>query len=116
MIKERIEPFVRILREAHPDVPIILVESILSRSLPSVGLLSDETPQNVKNAALRCAFERLRDTGDTNLHYLPGRDLLGDDFEGTVDGVHPTGTGFLRMADAIGAALVADRADPPAAP
>jgi hypothetical protein len=41
----------------------------------------------------------------TNFHYIPGGDLLGHDGEGTVDGVHPTDVGFMRMADVIGAVV-----------
>ena len=35
------------------------------------------------------------------LIYVFGEDLLGDDGEGTVDGVHPTDVGFLRMSDVL---------------
>lgn len=35
------------------------------------------------------------------LYWIPGERLLGDDSEGTVDGVHPTDIGFLRMAEAL---------------
>ncbi len=41
----------------------------------------------------------------SNLHYLPGADQLGDDNLGTVDGSHPTGLGFMRMADAFAPVL-----------
>jgi len=101
-VVERIEPFVRRLREAHAQIPIILVESILFRSTPANSLDDGDGDTNRKNEALRRAFENLRSGGDANLHLVPGRDLLGDDFEGTVDGVHPTDAGFLRMAEVIG--------------
>ena len=43
--------------------------------------------------------------GITKLSLVPGKDLLGDDGEATVDGVHPTDVGFLRMANIIGPAV-----------
>ena len=39
--------------------------------------------------------------GDKNLLYVPAAGLIGTDGEGTVDGVHPTDLGFMRMADGI---------------
>ena len=54
-----------------------------------------------KNRALRAAYESLRSEGVKDLHYLPGDRLVGDDDEGTVDGVHPTDVGFMRYADAL---------------
>jgi hypothetical protein len=54
-----------------------------------------------KNKALRESYERLQKDGVENLFFIPCENLLGDDGEGTVDGVHPTDVGFLRMADAF---------------
>lgn len=34
----------------------------------------------------------------TNLHYIPGDDLLGDDAEGAADASHPNDLGFMRQA------------------
>lgn len=86
MVKERVEPFVRTLRARHPRTPILLVEN---------PLRDKKHPQN---QALRAAFERLRAEGVTNLHCLPGEPQLAGLENGTVDGVHPTDLGFLRMA------------------
>ncbi len=51
------------------------------------------------HAALRKAYDNLISAGISNLHYLPakdmlGNDMLGNDGEGTVDGSHPTDLGF----------------------
>ena len=51
---------------------------------------------------LHSAYNRLRQAGVKHLLYIPGERLLGDDGEGTVDGVHPTDVGFMRMAKNIG--------------
>lgn len=99
LVTERAEPMVRILREARPETPIVLVENIAYQEewlLPK----SREAYQR-KNAALRGAYERLVADGVTGLHYVPGDDLLGGDGEGTVDGTHATDLGFLRMADVL---------------
>jgi hypothetical protein len=52
--------------------------------------------------ALVADLERERIRG---LHLVPWKDLLGDDNEATVDGIHPTDLGFSRMAAVIGGAV-----------
>ena len=88
MVEERIDPFVRRLRRDHPATPILLVENLVKPT---------EAPQN---AALRTVRDRLLAEGITGLHYLPSVNCLhtpGE--EGTVDGVHPTDLGFVRIAE-----------------
>jgi len=99
MVKERIEPFVRTLRRAHPHVPIVLVENLTYTDSDFVSVRREKVEES--NANLRAAFANLRRAGVARLYYVPGKKLLGDDGEATVDGTHPTDLGFLRMADAI---------------
>jgi lysophospholipase L1-like esterase len=88
MVEERIDPFVRRLRRDHPATPILLVENLVKPT---------EAPQN---AALRTVRDRLLAEGITGLHYLPsGNCLHTPGEEGTVDGVHPTDLGFVRIAE-----------------
>jgi lysophospholipase L1-like esterase len=54
-----------------------------------------------KNFEFRAAYDRLREAGVKHLLYVPAENLLGDDGEGTVDGVHPTDVGFMRMSETI---------------
>ncbi len=86
--RERIVPFVRIVRAARPHTPILLVEDPQRG-----GTLPD-------NDILRQAYQQLLDEGVEHLHLLPHDDLLAGPEEATVDGVHPTDLGFLRMASA----------------
>ena len=39
------------------------------------------------------------DNGYDNLYYFESLKAIGDDHEGTVDGVHFTDVGFIRYAD-----------------
>lgn len=86
MVRERVRPFVRILRAAQPATPILLVESPFDPS------------DNPGNQALRNAFANLTEEGVSRLYYLPGESQLAGTENGTVDGVHPTDLGFYRMA------------------
>lgn len=97
-VSERVEPFVRKLRSAHPTTPIVLVED---RSYADAFLVRNKRERNdTSRAALQAAFQRLRKAGVKDLHYLRGAELLGDDGEGTVDSSHPNDLGFRRQADA----------------
>ena len=101
-VPERTEPFVRILREARPKTPIILVESITWQNALPGGKAPDYAR---KNRDYRAAFLRLKKAGVKGLHYVPGGNLLGHDWEGTVDSVHPNDIGFMRMADVLTAVI-----------
>jgi broad specificity phosphatase PhoE len=97
-ITERVEPFVRKLRSAHPETPIVLVED---RTMQDSFLIAGRMEYyHLKDrAALRTAYENLQQSGVTNLYYIPGEHLFGDDGEGSVDGSHPTDLGFTRQAE-----------------
>lgn len=99
MVAERVEPFVRTLRGARPDTPIVLVEQAphqAGRFLPQTRELVDG-----KNRELRKVYDRLVDGGISGLTCFAGGDLLGSDDDATVDGVHATDLGFERMASAL---------------
>jgi len=98
-VTERTAPLVKILRAAHPDTPIVLVED---RSYSDAFLITSKRERNeTSRAALRAVYEHLHAAGDKHLYYLPGEDLLGEDNEGTVDSSHPTDLGFFRQAQAF---------------
>lgn len=102
-LTERVEPFVRILRQAHTDTPILLVED---RTYANAFILAGNRARNdTSRAAYKAAYERLTAAGVKGLHYLEGEHLLGEDGEDTVDGSHPTDLGFVRQADAMEKAL-----------
>ena len=99
-VKATLEQFVGILREAHPTVPILVVSKI--------RYAAEATNPAVTAARVasrdwqRQTVDRLRAAGDALIFFHDGGTLLGDDFdECTVDGVHPTDLGFLRMADGL---------------
>lgn len=99
MVRERVEPFVAILREARPDTPIILVENVPYQA--GAFLPAAKARYVDKNVELQAAYKRLQERGVPNLYYVPCNSLLGDDGEATVDGTHPTDLGFQRMADGL---------------
>ena len=94
---ERMPAFLAVVRAAHPDTPILLVESPLF----PLTRFNNETRQTIadKNAALRQIYHSFKDTGDSNLHYFEGARVLGDCHEGTVDNYHLTDMGFTVFAN-----------------
>lgn len=103
-VRSRTAPLVRQLRTAHPATPILLTNH---HDLPTPAAF---TPASVaehrgKQAALREVYDELVREGVPGVHYLPGDTLIGDDGEGTGDGVHPNDLGHMRYAEAYVKAL-----------
>ncbi|MBP8256234.1 MAG: DUF1080 domain-containing protein [Opitutaceae bacterium] len=107
--RERVRPFIKILRERHPTTPIVLLEHLY----PPHSVFSGDyrTKDTETNGYLRQLYDELRKAGDKHLHYVPASMLLGGDGEDTVDGLHPTDLGFMRMADGMESTLRAAMAD-----
>jgi len=102
-VQERVVPFVKKLRAAHPATPIVLVED---RVYANAFLTPKRAAGHRANhAALQAAYQELRRDGVRNLHYIKGDALLGDDSEATVDGSHPNELGFARQAEAFAIVL-----------
>ena len=102
-IREKGERFFRILRGAHPDVPVVFVE------MPPYPYARFDRKQAAeiaeRNAAQRELYGKLRKEGQKRLYYVPGDRLIGTDGEATVDGVHFTDLGMLRYADVLAPVL-----------
>jgi len=95
MVETRVGPFVKRLRAARPETPILLVE--------------DSNFQNVtpteKGRVLRDWFDKLKRQGFTQLCFLSNENMLGTDFEGTIEGCHHNDLGMMRQAEAFVKAL-----------
>ncbi|MFH1022632.1 MAG: SGNH/GDSL hydrolase family protein [Planctomycetota bacterium] len=91
---------IRILRNRRRDVPILVMSRIAfskdiadAKSLREREQSRDMQTQLVENAGTQ---------GDRLIYFLDGSTLLGHDFdECTVDGIHPTDLGFLRIAQGV---------------
>jgi lysophospholipase L1-like esterase len=98
-VTQRTAPLVRILRQARPSTPVVLVED---RTYADAFLVESRKDRNATSrAALKSEYDKLIAAGDRNLHYVLGETLLGSDGEDTVDGSHPTDLGFQRQAHAL---------------
>lgn len=91
--------FVKILREARPDVPIIMLEGPIYPYARYDSMFHNYLP--AKNAAYRRNYERLKAENPRNLYYLDSVNLDGVEDDGTVDGIHLTDLGFRHYADKL---------------
>ncbi len=96
-LSEKLEPFYRILRDAHPDTPILLVESPM---YPRTKIDASYRKGIVAlNGALRDFYHRLQGEGDSKVYYFESANILDPDCEGSIDGIHFTDIGFRHFAE-----------------
>jgi lysophospholipase L1-like esterase len=93
-------PFVDILRSKHPATPIL----IMSKTRYAQAIQGSEAYDLlISNRNFqKDLVEKRKADGDTNIYFLDGSTVLGDDYyECTVDGSHPTDLGSYRIAEAL---------------
>lgn len=84
------EQFYKIIREAHPTLPILMV------SRPRI---TNDESRLERLEVIKRTYENAVASGDSNVYFLDASkffDGLDNDF--TVDGTHPTDLGFMFMA------------------
>lgn len=88
--------FINIIREKNPDLPIILMTSVLRT----------QWTQDIYEERKKVIYKTYADmisNGDKNVYYIDGQHIFGD--EGTTDGAHPNDIGFMYMAKTISEVL-----------
>lgn len=98
-LKEKFHTFYGIIRKAHPDTPILLVEN---PPFPN-GRFNAEILDHysTENEIYKGFYKQLRKDGDKKVYYFPGKGMIGEDGEATVDGSHFTDLGFMRYAEKL---------------
>ena len=88
---------VQIVREKHPDIPLVLMSPIYSPP-------TEETPNAVgfhlkgMREEVQAAAEALQSQGDRNIHYVDGLRVFGADYEHLLpDALHPDAEGYRVM-------------------
>jgi hypothetical protein len=99
VIEELGYDFILNLLLARPAVPLYMVEHPLFTAMPFSASVSETIIK--KNQTWEAIYKCLCGEGHKNLFYIPADHLTGDDAEATVDGVHLTDLGFLRMTEVL---------------
>ncbi len=88
------EKMFKIIRDAHPDLPIIML------TRPRIYLTAEEEQ---RKAVVQQTYRNAMLAGDKNVYCIIGKDLMqytGND--GSVDNCHPNDLGFASMAHVLG--------------
>ncbi len=91
-----------IIRENHPDTPVIVVSPIYAAERESRENKLGLTVSSIRSE-VAAAVELLQQRGDRHLHYRDGRDWFGPADEAFLyDGLHPNADGYKRLGDRFG--------------
>lgn len=99
MIDENGEKFFRIIRDAHPDVPVIFIEDVIFPYTIFDNAILKQVAG--KNEAQKRLFDKLKKSGEKKIYYISAEGMIGDDGEATVDGTHFTDLGMMRYVEHV---------------
>jgi lysophospholipase L1-like esterase len=99
-IANTLNDFITVLREKQPNTPILLMSK--TRYARATEGSSEYELLILNRDFQQKLVKKKKAEGDKNIYFLDGSMVLGDDYyECTVDGVHLTDLGSLRVADAL---------------
>ncbi len=96
--EERGEAFFRIIRDAHPEVPVIFVQAVRY----SYDILNQEDARimEAKMEACKKLYDSLKKAGEKRIYFTdPAATKPFADAESSVDGCHLTDLGAMRFAE-----------------
>lgn len=110
LLYETTRAFIDLVRQGHPDTPLLLVSPVLRPEAEDTRNLLGATLAELRTAMEEAVRDRKGSgsgsgsgSGDQRLALLPGRDLLRP--EQLADGLHPNDAGHAALAAAVAAAV-----------
>lgn len=97
-IHKDFDRFVDIIRAAHPETPLIFMQTE-RRESRNFDTWREDFEARKQAAAEEEIRERMKT--DKHLYFIPSDDFLGDEHIATSDGSHPTDLGFTYMLESI---------------
>ena len=97
MIKERLFPFIEKIQKAHPDIPLIFMQTIY-REARNFNPVTDSLEQAKMDMAAGLMKEAIRKYDNV---YFIVPDTGKDAHESSVDGTHPSDMGYMAWARSI---------------
>ena len=81
------------------DTPVIFIEDPIFTHTLYDERIAKEVQR--KNDTLKEIFNRLKKENEKNIIFISSKNMLGEDGEATVDGIHFTDLGMMRYADLV---------------
>lgn len=97
-INERFDEFVDIIRAAHPEVPMIFLQTE-RRETRNFNIKREASEAEKQKAAEDIVRNRMKT--DKNIYFISSEGFLGTEHIATADGTHPTDLGFTHMLEII---------------
>ena len=95
-LEETHERMFKIVREKHPDLPIIIMSGVSGR---------EYAPRVIRRDIIKKTYDNAVNSGDKNVYFIDGLEVFkkyGFGWnEPTIEGCHPTDLGFTLMAAAV---------------
>ena len=99
MMRENVRAFLDIVRQGHPDTPILVSSPVVRPDAEAETNRLGATLADLRRVMEDVIRERI-DGGDGRMRLVPGRDLLPEDQ--LADGIHPNDDGHRTLAKALG--------------
>ncbi len=109
MMLETTRAFLDIVRQGHPDRPMVVASPVLRPDAETTPNRLGATLVDLR-AAMEEAVRARIEAGDATIVLIPGVEVITA--AQLPDGIHPGDEGQARLADVIGAAVVARRPVP----
>jgi len=104
MMLETTRAFLDIVRQGHPDTPIVVSSPVLRPDAETTPNRLGATLSHLRAAMEEAVHDRI-DAGDRHIVLVPGADVL--DATLLADGIHPGDSGHHRLAEVLGSAVAA---------
>lgn len=97
----QIAAFLGIVRDGHPDVPIVVITPLWSQTRDQHANTAGMTLADVRGV-VAATVSQLANLGDKDLHLVSGPDVLGPaDADLLSDGLHPNRRGYAILAERL---------------
>lgn len=102
MMLETTRAFLDIVRQGHPDTPLVVASPVLRPDAETTPNRLGATLADLRGAMEEAVRDRL-DAGDDNLVLVPGAPVITA--AQLADGIHPDDAGHARLAEVFGSAV-----------
>ena len=102
MLRVGAAAFLTVVRQGHPHTPIVVTSPVLRPDAEATPNRLGATLGDLRQAVEEATRERISG-GDSGLHLVPGRGVIGADL--LPDGIHPGDEGHEVLAGVFGAAV-----------